>query len=132
MNKLYKERLKELSGNQLTPYQVSIENFSSDQQLTKTEIQNTFNNSYIIYARNKRPYKRRVFVQMRSYYLPEFVRGATDCVRNILINAKEYFKKFVLRHEKIHFAHPDWSEELVREFDEFYEPSLPDVELVYV
>lgn len=78
------------------------------------------------------PFKKRIFVHMNSYYLPDSIRGMTDTVKHIWINSKEYFKKFVLRHKMIHFAHPEWSEETVREFHGSYEPHLPNVELEYV
>ena len=83
-------------------------------------------------VRKTEPYKRRIFVHMRSYYLPEFIRGMTDTINNIWINSKEYAKDLVLRHEKIHIAHPEWPESVVREFHDFYEPNLPNVEFVYV
>ena len=54
-----------------------------------------------------------------------------DTVKHIWINVKEYFKRLVLRHEKIHFKFPWLSEEAVRELDDFYDHHLPDVEWVY-
>ncbi|MBU5537649.1 MAG: hypothetical protein KQA38_03755 [Candidatus Aenigmarchaeota archaeon] len=134
----YDERLNELFRElQLVPYHLSEENLIIGRQLIKNEIKNIFNLSKYFYLdqrsqRNNRPYKRRVFVHMHSYYLPDFIRGMTDTVNHIWINAKEYFKKFVLRHEKIHFKFPWLSEETVRELDDFYDPYLPDVEFVYL
>lgn len=82
-------------------------------------------------AERHEPYKRKIVVHMNSYYLPDFIRGMTNTVSDIWINAKEYFKDHVLRHEKIHVAHPDWSEQTVRQVHDFYKPILRNVELVY-
>ena len=131
----YNERMKELFGMEFTPYTISVESLATDRKLTNLETENVFDNKYFFYTKSTRenkPYRRRIFVHMNSYYLPDFVRGMTDTVAHIWINSKEYFKKHVLRHEKIHVAHPEWSEEVVRQFHDSYEPSLPDVELVYV
>jgi len=130
----YEERLKELFGElKLSPYQISSENLATDRQLTRAETDNIYNPTKYLYMRqrNDRRYKRRVFVHMNSYYLADLVRGMTDTVNNIWINAKEYFKKLVFRHEKIHFKFPWLSEEAVRELDDFYDPYLPNVEFVY-
>ncbi len=132
----YEERLKELFG-ELKPahYYISEENLATDRPLTKSEAGDIFGtNKYFVYAKSniERPYKRKIFVHMHSYYLPDSIRGMTDTVRHIWINAKEYFREHVLRHEKIHVAHPEWSESVVRQFHDSYEPSLPDVEFVRV
>lgn len=82
--------------------------------------------------RKQKQYKRRIFVHMRNYYLPSFIRGMTDTINNIWINANEYFRNLVLRHELLHIAHPEWDEKTVRQFHDSYQPYLPDVELVYV
>jgi hypothetical protein len=132
-NKSYLDRIKELFP-ELHPYYVSTEKLNFDNPLSYTEILDMVEGSVSPYKNESkgRQYKRTIFVHLRSYYLPESVRGMTDTVKNIWINAREYFMKHVLRHELIHVAHPEWSESIVRQFHDTYEPYLPDIELVYL
>ncbi|MBI2543532.1 MAG: hypothetical protein HYW24_05110 [Candidatus Aenigmarchaeota archaeon] len=131
----YKEQMKqlELQLDNLPHYEF-VGSVNPDLSLTKKEMDSLLENGSIIYKSHEveRPYKRRIIVHTRSYYLPDIIRGMTDTVKNIWINAKEYYKSLVLRHEKIHVAHPEWPESVVRQFHESYEPFLPDVEFVYV
>mgnify|MGYP001576879754 CR=1 FL=1 len=131
--KSYLDRIKELFP-ELDPYYVSTERFNFDKPLAYTEILEMVDGSISPYKNDNRRIQNRrtIFVHLRSYYLPDSIRGMTDTVKNIWINAREYFTKHVLRHELIHFAHPEWSESMVREFHDTYEPYLPGVELVYV
>jgi len=129
---IYLDKIKELFP-ELDPYYVSTEKFNFDNPLTYTEILDMVGGSIPLYKNERRErYKRTIFVHLRSYYLPDSVRGMTDTVKNIWINAREYFIKHVLRHELIHVAHPEWSESMVRQFHDTYEPYLLDIELVYI
>ena len=132
LENVYLDRIRELFP-ELDPYHVSTERFNFDKPLMYTEVLDMVEGIISLYKNERRErYKRTIFVHLRSYYLPDSIRGMTDTVKNIWINAREYFTKHVLRHELIHFAHPEWSESMVREFHDTYEPYLPGVELVYV
>ncbi len=121
MRPLYWERLKELFGTRLY------------ERIPDEDLRRVDPAKYTMYGKShENPNRRKIFVHMNSYYLPDSIRGMTDTVHHIWINSKEYFKRHVLRHEKIHVAHPDWPEDVVRQFHDSYEPELPGVDLVYV